>query len=472
MHRSPSGAASRRAALLTLLAALAPLAAVRPTHAQRATLERLVRRDTLANGFQVVVVENHAVPLATLVLVVRSGAVTQGEGEEGVAHLFEHLLFAGYHGRDERTFNADAGALNARWNGTTGEETVSYYLTLPSAATRGGMQLLAQLVRSPLIDRAALEKERQVVMGELQRDVSNADFYLRDAVERRLWTTAFGRKNTVGNAGAILGVDPARLRALFETYYVPNNAALVVTGDVGAAEVLAAARELFGGWKRRPDPFAAHPVPPVPALEQHSGVRVVHADARGVTLLSELQGPSVTADPDDVYAADLFDELVNDPGSGMRQRLVDSGLFDSLSVSYSALAHTGPIVIYGRTTRERLRPALGALKREILHSGDEGYFAPEEITYAKRRIAVRQAFALERPSLLAHTIGYWWGVAGLDRFLQYREGLAAGTAADLRAYARRYLVMQPQAVGVLVGPEDAAGEPDELAEYLSVPRVP
>jgi zinc protease len=133
------------------------------------------------------------------------------------------------------------------------------------------------------------------------------------------------RKNTIGEVTALLGVQPARLREIYGRYYVPNNAALVVTGDVSAERVIEAARRHFGSWRRRPDPFAGAPVGEAPPLAA-SRVVVVSGPVEAVTLTLQWQGPSVGADRAETYAADVLAEVVNDEQSDLTHRLVDTGL--------------------------------------------------------------------------------------------------------------------------------------------------
>src|SRR5438445_12278738 len=110
-----------------LLAALP----ARAIEAQQATLERRVHQTVLENGLQVIVVENQTVPLATVLVAVRNGAFTQDSAEQGLAHLYEHILFRSFHGRAE-AFALQATRLNGRFNGPTPPDAVSYFALVPS----------------------------------------------------------------------------------------------------------------------------------------------------------------------------------------------------------------------------------------------------------------------------------------------------------------------------------------------------
>ena len=403
----------------------------------------------LDNGLQVIVVENHAVPLATTKLVVRTGAMTQTPDDQGIPHLFEHMLFKGYRAGGDRTFRQVASALHTGYNGTTSEELVTYFLSGPSAATPDAIRLLAGLVRDARFEPEDLRTERFVVLGELQRDRSDPRDFLHGEVARALWGNGWYRKNTIGDAATLLGVSPDRLRAIYGRYYVPNNAALIVTGDVSTEQVVAAARQHFGPWRRGGDPFAGAPVPDPPALAE-SRVVVVPAPVDAVTLVVEWQGPSVATARADTYAADVLSAVVDDDRSPMAARLIDSGQFQSATFGYETLAHTGPLVFSGTTTMDRLPGALTALANEYDLMGGADYFTTPALADAAKRRRVQAALEAEEGPSLAHTIGDWWAVAGLDYHTGYADALAAQTPADLHRFVRRYMTHKAFVVGALV----------------------
>ena len=184
---------------------------------------------------------------------------------------------------------------------------------------------------------------------------------------------------------------------------------------------------------------------------QNEGV-IVEAGVGAVTVFVQWQGPSVGADPKSTYAADVFSDVLNDPGSNFQQRLVDSGLWQSMGVNYYTLNHVGPITISGQTSPQNLRKALAALEAEIRKFNDPGYFDAGELEAVKAHRAVTSAFDRERASGFAHTLGFWWSVASLEYYMGYVDNMARQTTADLRAYATRYIVGKPHITGVLIDP--------------------
>jgi zinc protease len=435
--------------------------------AQRAELQKIIQRRVLANGLEVIVVENHGVPLATIEVDVKNGSFTQTPDYAGLAHMYEHMFFrANSTYPQPEAFVDRAGDLGAVFNGTTAEERVNYYLTVTADNLPGGIQFLAAALKGPMFRQDELERERQVVIGEYDRNESSPFFQLNREMDMRLYPGNFSRKNVIGDRNVIQTVTPEKMRTIQRKYYIPNNSVLIVAGDVNPAAVFSLAERELGSWQKGPDPFATDPIPAIPALTSNQAV-VVEAGVGAVTVFVQWQGPSVGQDPASTYAADVFSDVLNDPGSNFQQRLVDSGLWQNLGVNYYTLNHTGPITISGQTSPENLRKALAALTNEIKRFTQAGYFDATELENVKAHRAVTSAFDRERSSGFAHTLGFWWSVASLEYYMGYVDNMAQQKTSDLQAYARKYIVGKPHVTGVLISPTDRASLKLTSDELLS-----
>jgi zinc protease len=441
-----------RARLATLLLVMCALLAPSLVSAQRAELEKIIQRKVLANGLEVIVVENHGVPLATIEVNVKNGSFTQPPEYAGLAHMYEHMFFrANARYPDPETFVGRAGDLGAVFNGQTREENVNYYLTVSADSMDAGIRFLAAALISPLFRQDELERERQVVIGEYDRNESSPFFQLTQEMDKLLYPGNFSRKNIIGDRQVILTTTPEKMRTIQRKYYVPNNSVMIVSGDVNPARVFASVERELGKWPRGADPFTVDPIPAIPALTKNDAV-VIEAGVGAVTVFLQWQGPSVGKDPKATYAADVFSDVLNDPGSNFQQRLVDSGLWQSMGVNYYTLNNVGPITISGQTSPEKLRKALTALEAEIVRFNDPAYFDATEIEAVKAHRAVTSAFDRERASGFAHTLGFWWSVADLEYYMGYVDNMAKQTTNDLRAYASKYILGKPRITGVLIDP--------------------
>lgn len=439
------------AALLAVaLSAVTP----QPLPAQsRAELAKVVRRKVLTNGMEVIVVENHGVPIATLEIDVRNGAFTQSSEYAGLAHMYEHMFFkANKDLPDAEAFNDRAAELGAVFNGTTQEERVNYFLTLPADSVAGGLRFLASALINPAFREDELKREKEVVLGEYDRNEAQPGFAFQQKATELLYPGHFSRKNTIGDRTVIANVTPAQMREIQRKYYVPNNSALIVTGDVNPEKVFVLAEQVFGAWPRGEDPFKADPIPPIPALNGNKS-HISEEPINAVAVLIQWQGPSVGKDPGATFAADVFSDVLNTPGSTFQKNLVDTGLWQGVGVNYYTLNQTGPISISGQTTPERYRAAMAALEREIVRFTDPTYVTTRELEAVKAQRTVSSAFGIEKASEIAHTIGFWWSVSTLDYFIGYTDTMAQQRITDLLRYTSTYIAGKPRVTGVLLSSE-------------------
>jgi len=450
VHRTPP---ARLAACLAFVA----LTFASALPAQRAELQRRIRREVLPNGLEVIAVENRGVPLVTIEADVKNGSFTQSPEYSGLSHLYEHMFFkANQEYPQPDAFVARASELGAVFNGSTTEERVNYYLTVPADSAAGGMQFLADALISPLFREDELNREREVVIGEYDRNESSPDFAFNTAMGKALWTTAWSRKNPLGERAIIQSTTPQKMRVIQHRYYIPNNTALIVTGDIAPEQVFSLAEHLFGAWQRGPDPFTTDPIPAIPPLTHDTSLIVEQPIGDAVEVMLQWQGPSASLDPASTYAADVFSDVLNQPGSLFQQHLVDSGLFQAVGVNYYTLNHVGPITISGITSPDKLVAALAALNAELKHVNDPGYLSKDALQSIKQGRIIGTMRSLERASGFAQQLGFWWAVTGLDYFYGYVDTMARQNPQDLLRYANRYIVGKPHVTGVLISPDARA----------------
>ena len=237
---------------------------------------------TLANGMEVIVLPDASVPLITVELVARNGSFTESPELNGLSHLFEHMFFkpnqASLLYQCEKALNGgglsdegkrvcsnplklkskignvayldDADELDI-YNGTTHEEFVNYFYTTTSAYLSSAMRLINDAVRFPTFDEQEFAQEKTVVIGELDRHESNPFYYLDSALKDKLFYKYPTRKKPGGTRETVAAATTDQMRLIQSRYYVPNNVALVVTGDVKPEDVFRGAEQIFGSWEKR-----------------------------------------------------------------------------------------------------------------------------------------------------------------------------------------------------------------------------
>lgn len=428
---------------------------------------------TLDNGLEVVVVPLHKVPFATVQIALRGGAFTQTtESLHGLPHLLEHMLYQ----QEDRAFTSSLSKrisdLDASWNASTAEETVQYYFTVPAKNAVPAIEVLGDMVRRVNFSDRALTAEKRVVRGELERRAGEPTLLLRTVADRQLWTDAgWARKNAGGNVLSVNDASLQRLRSHYETFYVPNNAILIITGDVSPEDAFAAAEKAFGGWKRANDPMttvAPLEIPLLPAISRE----FVTSDVGDVTFLVRWHGPSAFSDRAATYAADVFAAIVNLPLSGTQKRLVDSGLFESVSMGYTTRRFVGPIELYARTTPEKAAAAAGALGRELRQLAAANYFTAEDVQFAQKRQRVFRAFAEESAGGMNDLVADFWASVDLNYYRTYFDEVDARGTSEVSAFVNTYLKGRNFAVTVLLSPETQSEIGNRLRVSMNAWRVP
>jgi zinc protease len=411
-------------------------------------------RTQLKNGLDVIVVENPIVPLATIEINVHNGAFTEPPEYDGLSHLYEHMFFkANEMIPNQERFLERGRELGMTWNGTTSEERVNYFFTFSTDSLWQGLEFMNAAVRTPLFKEEELIKERPVVTGEYDRAESNPFYHLAVAVNKKLWHKYYSHKNVIGDRNVILTADYNKMKTIQNRYYIPNNACLLVSGDVKHEEVFAMAEKIFGSWERGENPFIKYPAPDHPPL-QKSELVVVEKPVRAITIQIAMHGPSVGKDPKATYAADVFSYILNQRNSKFYKNLVESGLLTSVSIGYYTLDKTGPITIFGQTSAAKYDAAVKAIFDEMGKFTDADYYTDEQLDAAKNQLEINETYGQERPSNFVHTVGFWWAVAGLDYYMSYVDRLREVTRQDIDGYVRTYIQGAPYVMGVLVSPDE------------------
>jgi len=421
----------------------------------------------LANGLEIVVLEDHSVPLITIELAVKNGSYTEPPELNGLSHLYEHMFFKTNRAiANQEDYIRTIGHLGIAYNASTREEVVNYFFTTTAPNLRTALQFMRDSVRYPLFEQGDFEREREVVIGEIDRNESNPFYYLNKEMNDRLFYKYPSRKEPLGNRKTVSTATPAMMRLIQSRYYVPNNSALVVTGDVNAEEVFKMAQEFYGDWPRREkDPFVEFPLVEHPPLPKSEGI-VITQPVQNVIINIGWHGPSIGKDDASTYAADVFSFILTQPNSRFQRALVDSGLTTGVGIGYYTQRNVGPISIIAQTTPEKAHAAIKAIYDEVSHFNDKDYFTDEQLESAKALLEADDLYSREKLSDYSHTLSFWWASTGLEYFRGYLGRLRATSRSDISRYVTTYIQGKPH-VGLVLLSEEAQEKIKIQAEELT-----
>ena len=413
-----------------------------------------VKEATLDNGLRVLVLEDHRSPVVSVQLWYRVGSRNERPGATGLAHFLEHMMFKGTatYGKGEfaRLVEENGGQDNAF---TTQDETL-YFVDIAADRVDMVLRLEADRMRHLLLDPKEIDSERQVVMEERRtRTEDDPDGLIAEEMNSLAFKAHPYRWPIIGWMEDIKRINPTELRAFYDTYYQPNNALLVVVGDVTAATLMARIRELFGPIPRGPDP------PPVTAIEppQIDDRRVVVRKAGAQLPIVDLAWHVPNHRSPDAPALELLSTILSEGRASrlyrklvyeQRMALGAGGDYSYFSVdpnlfSFSATPLPG-------NTAEALERALSSeielLKKERVPD--------EELERAKNQIEAafvwQQDSVHSRASSLARfeLIGSWRLQA------EFVPRVRAVTAADVERVAGTYFPVDRRNVAVLLPAEE------------------
>ncbi len=449
--------------------------------------ENAVRNATLDNGLEVFVVENHAVPLVTVCVAFRAGALAQTPETAGLFHLYEHMMF---NGNDKYpTKEAFTAALNrmgtTSWNGATGREYINYYITVPSEKLADAVDFWAHAVMSPTLDETVLENEKMVVLNEIRGYHSDPGQIASNALESRMFSTFPWRKNIDGPESNIEHATVAELRAMQRTYYVPSNTALLVGGDTTLEEVKALAEASFGTWTWAPQPELAEPAQgPIP-----EGIRLVTAEDQFYRGIAQVQfrwrGPDVTRQTFDTYVSDVLLFLLSSPSGPFKSEIMRKvfGLYDAEYIDFTyPTARDGGNYIFSTymlvqkpATEEPVLQRVESLRKTVMDefariaADPKAYFGDDALEEAKTKLVDQNIYALESAgSFVTDTLTFWWSTAGTEYFFNYEANCRKVSWEDISALIKKYLT-GTEAHGKTT---DAGGQVQGLASIPATSSVP
>ena len=435
------------------------------TEAGRRLPEAQFVNRVLPNGLEIIVLPDHSVPLVTVELAVRNGSYTEPPELNGLSHLYEHMFFKA----NRATLNREdylqtIDQLGIVYNGQAQEELVTYYFTTTTPNLQVAMRFMRDAVRYPLFDEKQFEQEREVVLRELDRHESNPYSFLSSEMNDRLFYKHPSRKRPGGTRETVASATTDMMRLIQQRYYVPNNSAIVVTGDVHPEKVFNQVRDLFGDWPRAEDPFIKFPPvehPPLPRSES----AIIRQPIQNVVISLGWHGPSIGTDDAATYAADVFSFILRQPDSRFQRALVDSGLVAAVNIGYYTQRNVGPINIIAQTTPDKARAAVRAIFAEVGRFNDPAYYTDDQLESAKGLFEAEDLYSREKLNDYAQTLSFWWASTGSDYFRGYHANLRRTSRAEISRYVTTYILGKPH-VGLALMSEEAAQQSGFKAEDL------
>ncbi len=444
--------AMKRAAFAVAALAITLLAGPSPG---RAAPGPEITNFTLANGLEVVVIPDRRTPVVTHMVWYRVGSADETPGKSGLAHFLEHLLFKGTKKNPQGLFSQTVATIGGSENAFTAHDFTGYF----QRTTRDRLKLLMEFesdrMTGLVLTDDVVKPELQVVLEEQNmRVANNPGARLSQQMDAALYLNHPYGRPIIGWRHEIEKLTREDALEFYRRFYTPNNAILIVAGDVTADEVKRLAEETYGKVPRVAD-IKPRMRPQEPTQEAPRTVTLADPRVTQPSMQRYYVVPSyATGRPGEGEALDVLAHIL---GHGSNSRLyqklvVQSDIAVNASAGYHGTAVDATRISFAASpkpgiTLAQIEEAIDAVIAEVIEKG----VTPEELERAKNRLLADAVYAQDNQSTLAR----WYG-AGLttgqtvDQIKTWPDRLRTVTADDVRNAARQWLDKRRSVTGYLV----------------------
>lgn len=447
---------SVRVGAVTFVAALAAFISIAATAA-----ELKVSHFRLDNGLELVVIPDRRAPVVTHMIWYKVGAADETPGKSGLAHFLEHLLFKGTAKNPAGHFSSVVARMGGQENAFTSNDYTGYYQRVPGEKLKAVMDFEADRMTGLQLTDAVVLPERDVILEERnQRMENNPRARLGEQIDAALFLNSPYGRPVIGWRHEMEGLTREDAIAFYKRFYAPNNAVVIVAGDVDPQQALKFAQETYGQIKpmagllprnrpQEPPPAAARSLTLAdPRVEQPLMQRAYLVPSFRLAKAGETEALEV---------------LAHVLGTGSNSRLyqalvVDKPVAVSAGAYYDSSAYDmAKFTVYGVPARGVSLSELEAAADAVIAAVAEGGVTDDEIERSKSRLIADAVYAQDNQATMAR----WYGQAlmsgaTVEDVQKWPERIRAVTAAQVQAAARAWLDKRRSVTGYLVKDETAA----------------
>jgi len=409
--------------------------------------EGSVQEYYLDNGMQVLIKEVHTTPVVAVQLFVKAGTRWEYPGISGISHWVEHMCYRGTEDYTDEQMNTLLSSVGADVNGYTDNDVTCYHQTLPSQYLELALQIEASRLARCTFDPQLLEKERTVVISELEGDENRPEDLLYKELLSQAFTIHPYQFPTIGFRNELISMTRDDLYNYYREYYIPNNATLVIVGDVDADTTLELIKQYFGAIPSGPTPRQVTSVEPL-----QNGERRFVINGQGATsyLLMGFHQPSFS--DKDIYAMYVVDSLLGggtgrEKGSRLKLALVESGLCSSLATYIEVCRDPNLFFIQANANEgvslqqveDTICQELGRLETEPI--------SDKELEKAKNQVMASYVYQNESTSGQAQTLGRYACMGDWHFTETFFDNVKKVTVEQVTTLAKKVLSLDNMTVG-------------------------
>ena len=409
----------------------------------------------LANGLQVVVIPDHRAPVVTHMIWYKAGAADEPIGKSGIAHFLEHLMFKGTKTVPAGEFSAKIAEIGGQENAFTSSDYTGYYQKISPGALKMVMGYEADRMENLVLSEAIIEPEREVVKEERRSRVeNNPGAILSETLESTLFRHHPYGIPIIGYENEFQDLRVGDAIAFYDRYYTPNNAILVIAGDIDEANVRKLAQDTYGKVKRRAEPGQRvrikEPEPQTARTVSYADERVTSPSLSRLYLVPSYN----TAKPGEAESLDILSEILGGTSTSRLHRglVINNEFANSAGASMrgGALDMTRMSVYAsprGTTTITRLETEIDKILDTIVAEG----ITQQELEQARNALIKSAIYARDSQTTMARIFGAVLAMDGsIADVLDWSDNLNKITVKDVNLVAKKYLRKSRSVTGYLL----------------------
>jgi zinc protease len=408
----------------------------------------------LDNGLQVVVIPDRRAPVVTHMIWYRVGAADEETGQSGIAHFLEHLMFKGTDKHPDGAFSERISEIGGEENAFTSADYTAYFQRVAKEHLGEMMAYEADRMTGLVLSDEVVLPERDVVLEERRSRIENdPGSLLSEALSATLYKNHPYGRPVIGWQHEIRALDRQTALDFYQRYYTPNNAILVVAGDVSPEEVRTLAGQTYGQIEARPEAVRA-PRPAEPPMVGPQTLTVRDEKVREPTLQRAFPVPSSsTADDGTAEALSVLADIV---GGGSTSRFYDNLVRGKGLATYAGAYYQSSgvddtrFVIYGIPKPGVSLHELEAEMERVIAEIAENGVSEKELTRAKRSVVAEAIYSQDSQQSMARIVGSALiNGRSLDDVQTWPQRIQSVTAEQVRDAAAAYLDPEKSVTGYL-----------------------
>lgn len=408
----------------------------------------------LDNGQTVVIQEVKNNPIVTIDTWIKTGSIDEDDSNNGVAHFLEHLFFKGTKNHEAGEFDQILETKGAITNAATSKDFTHYYVTIPSKDFDLAMELHGDMMMHPLIPRNEMEKERKVVLEEINKDLVSPTRILQENLNSMMYTNHPYKRKVIGRSDVIETITRDQVLNFYNAHYSPSNMITIVVGDVDTNHALERIKEVFNAEYKK----QTKTIYPKEAQLTSQQKKVEYIKTESGYMVIGFRGTPI--DDNDSYALDVLSTILGDGRSSVLNQVLKEKkrLAFSVDAGNSTFRDDGIFYISANFEPEKCKQVQDTIFEEIKKIQDKGV-TEEQLNLAKNIIERNTYYSRESITNIATEIGYTMALTNDIKFYDsYLDKIKSVSKDEVKRVANKYLGENKSAVSIIL-PESSKNIP-------------